>query len=337
MPDIERREPAYVQIADHYRDAILSGELNPGDRLPSITEIADQWHVARATAANAIGRLQVERAVYTSPQGTFVSSDDHITRTPGDRIRGSRPVRVAAAEVITLNEAGIVRAPNYVAELVGIEAGSMIIRREEITSLRGKPRMLSVDWIPTGNVMAEAELLGPPTPEGPIHVIETISGRHVTHAQDHLESREADTREAAALKLPVGSPILAGVHIWSDDDGVLLYGEWVVPPRQVITYAYEVADLTAKRPARSDSTTRAGLDPPPAVIRRQIVMATLREQVEQQAKEIRELRQLLEELQHKAFVLRSLHEAWALVNDDGIPRRPERRRARHLRAVGEER
>jgi GntR family transcriptional regulator len=239
MPEVERREPAYVQIANHYRDAILAGELNPGDRLPSITDIAGQWHVTRTTAANAISRLQVEKAVYSTPQGTFVSSDDHITRTPGDRIRGRR-AQLPGGETVTLNEAGIALAPNYVAELLGIEPGSQVIRREEITSLRGRPRMLAVDWIPTRHVMAEAELLGPPVPEGPAHVIETLTGRRVTHAQDHLEGREADTREAAALRIPVGSPILAGTHVWSDNDGVILYGEWVLPPKQVISYAYEV-------------------------------------------------------------------------------------------------
>ena len=196
MPDVQRPEPGYVQIANHYRDAILAGELSPGDRLPSINDIAEQWHVARETASKAISRLQVEQAVYSTPQGTFVSSDDHITRTPGDRIRGPRPGRVANGETVTLNEAHIVLAPNYVAELLGIEPGSMVIRREEITSLRGRPRMLAVDWIPTRHVMAEAELLGPPTPEGPARIIETLTGRRVTHAQDHLEGREADTREA---------------------------------------------------------------------------------------------------------------------------------------------
>lgn len=246
MPDVQRPDPGYVQIANHYRDAILSGELAPGDRLPSINDIADQWHVARETASKAISRLQVERAVYSTPRGTFVSSDDHITRTPGDRIRGPRPVRVAAGETVALNEAGIVLAPNYVAELLGIEPGSQVIRREEITSLRGRPRMLSVDWIPTNHVMAEAELLGEIGPEGPARVIETLTGRKVAHAQDHLESREADTREAGALKIPVGSPILAGAHVWSDADGVILYGEWVMPPKQVVSYSYEVtAESTA--------------------------------------------------------------------------------------------
>lgn len=240
MPQVQRPEPAYVQIATHYRDRILTGELLPGDQLPPINTIAEQWHVSSATAAKAISRLQVERAVYSTPQGTFVSSDDHITRTPGDRIRGPRPVRVGRGEKVILNEASIVLAPNYVAELLGVDPGSMVIRREEITTLRGKPRMLSVDWIPTKHVMAEAELLGPPTPEGPEHVIATVTGRHVTHAQDHLEGREADTREAAALAIPVGSPILAGTHVWSDGEGVIIYGEWVMPPKQVITYAYEV-------------------------------------------------------------------------------------------------
>ena len=163
MPDVQRPEPGYVQIANHYRRAILAGELSPGDRLPSINDLAKQWHIARETASKAISRLQVEQAVYSTPNGTFVSSDDHITRTPGDRMQGPRPGRIGHGEKVTLNEAGIVLAPNYVAKLLGIDPGSMVIRREEITTLRGQPRMLAVDWIPTANVMAEAELLGPPT------------------------------------------------------------------------------------------------------------------------------------------------------------------------------
>jgi GntR family transcriptional regulator len=235
MPDIQRPIPASVQIADHYRDRILAGELNPGDRLPSILDLAEQWHVAKATATKAVSRLQVEGAVYTTPRGTFVSSDDRVIRSP-------RPARIGKGEKVTLNEAGIVLAPNYVAELLGIEPGAMVIRREEVTTLRGKPRMLSVDWIPTGHVMAEAELLGPLGPDGAAAVIATVTGRHVTHAQDHLEGREADTREAAALGIPVGSPILAGAHVWSDTEGVIIYGEWVMPPKRVVSYSYEVAE-----------------------------------------------------------------------------------------------
>lgn len=244
MPKAQRIVPPYAQIVDHYRRMILTGELAPGERLPSIAQIAEEWQVSNATAAKAVSRLQVEQAVYSTPRGTFVGSDDRITQTPGDRMLGPRLERSIPGETVTLNEAGIVLAPNYVAELLGLDPGDQVIRRQEVTSLRDRPHMLSVDWIPTTHVMADGEMLGPLGPEGAIHVIETLTGRHVTHAQDHLEAREADTREATALKIPTGSPILAGVHVWSDNEGPILYGEWCMPPKIVITYAYEITPST---------------------------------------------------------------------------------------------
>ena len=115
------------------------------------------------------------------------------------------------------------------AELVGIEPGGMVIRREEVTTLRGKPRMLSVDWIPTGHVMAEAELLGPLGPDGPAQVIATVTGRQVTHAQDHLEGREADAREAGGARIPSAARSSPGRTSGPTQTASILYGEWVLP------------------------------------------------------------------------------------------------------------
>jgi GntR family transcriptional regulator len=102
--------------------------------------------------------------------------------------------------------------------------------------------MLSVDWIPADSTLTALGVLSDkPLEGGPAHFLETLSpSRKVTHAQDHLESRSADSREATALGIAVGSPILAGVHVWSDATDVMLYGEWVMPPRRVVTYAYDV-------------------------------------------------------------------------------------------------
>ena len=198
--------------------------------------------MARATAAKAISRLQVERAVYSTPQGTFVSSA--TTTSPARQETGSADrgqPGSATARQVTLNEAGIVLAPNYVAELLGIEPGQHgHPARGDHHAARGKPRMLAVDWIPTGHVMAEAELLGPPTPEGPARIIETVTGRRVTHAQDHLESREADTREATALRSRSAARSSPGPTSGATPTASILYGEWVMPPKQVVTYSYEV-------------------------------------------------------------------------------------------------
>jgi GntR family transcriptional regulator len=244
MPRADRPLPLYAQLADHYRTAIRDGELVPGQQLPPITQLAAEWDISVSTAAKAISHLQVEGAIWTSPQGSFVSDEDIITRTPRDRITATAPRRSTGnGERIIVTASEIVTAPNYVAELLGVPIGVQVIRREEITHRKGQPRMLSVDWVSpvaAESAMLAAEATSPlPIDGGTIRLIERATGRTVTLGRDHLRGRAADAREAAALRLPIGSPILAGTNVWSDDDGVLLYGEWVLPPDQVISYEYQ--------------------------------------------------------------------------------------------------
>ena len=46
----------YRQIAAHLREAIRRGELAPGDKLPSETELIDHYRVARNPARPHRGR-----------------------------------------------------------------------------------------------------------------------------------------------------------------------------------------------------------------------------------------------------------------------------------------
>jgi GntR family transcriptional regulator len=65
--------PYYVQIADAIAAQIESGELAPGDRLPSELRIQQEHGVARGTARAAV-KLLVERGLaVTIPQrGSYV-------------------------------------------------------------------------------------------------------------------------------------------------------------------------------------------------------------------------------------------------------------------------
>jgi GntR family transcriptional regulator len=53
-----------------------------------------------------------------------------------------------------------------------------------------------------------------------------------------MHGRAADEREAKFLGLPVGAPILALVHEWSDDQGIIEYSEWCLPTSVTIGYEY---------------------------------------------------------------------------------------------------
>lgn len=68
--------PASLQVADALRSEIASGALAPGDKLPSIRNLAERFGVATMTAQSALVTLRSEGLIYTSPgRGTFVRAD----------------------------------------------------------------------------------------------------------------------------------------------------------------------------------------------------------------------------------------------------------------------
>jgi DNA-binding GntR family transcriptional regulator len=61
------------QVAKIYRDRIESGLLQPGDRLPSIRSLSQEYEIATTTAQKVLEYLRNEGLVVTSPMGTFVA------------------------------------------------------------------------------------------------------------------------------------------------------------------------------------------------------------------------------------------------------------------------
>jgi DNA-binding FadR family transcriptional regulator len=77
---VKRIEPAYRQVADQLRDQILSGALQPGDRLPVEAELSAAFGVSRSTAREALRLLGSQDLIHTVrgvSGGTFVSQTDH--------------------------------------------------------------------------------------------------------------------------------------------------------------------------------------------------------------------------------------------------------------------
>ena len=85
MADVTQ-DPPYVRIVAEIRRRIDSGELRPGDRVPSTRQIIQEWGVAMATATKVLTTLRQDEVVRTVPGvGTVVAS------------HGSRPVRAPRA------------------------------------------------------------------------------------------------------------------------------------------------------------------------------------------------------------------------------------------------
>jgi DNA-binding GntR family transcriptional regulator len=75
VPDDQRSgEPPYLRIAADLRQRIESGEFRPGDALPSITRLSQEYGCAKTTAAKALNVLKAEGlAVGRQGWGTLVA------------------------------------------------------------------------------------------------------------------------------------------------------------------------------------------------------------------------------------------------------------------------
>lgn len=90
-------DPPYLRIAGDIRRRITSGELAPGDPVPSTRRITQEWGVAMATASKALATLAQEGLVRAVPGvGTVVTEARREGRAaPGRGLSAERVIRTA--------------------------------------------------------------------------------------------------------------------------------------------------------------------------------------------------------------------------------------------------
>jgi GntR family transcriptional regulator len=237
------------EIAEHYRALIRDGKLQPNKRLPSSRDMAREHGVSEPTARMAVGWLRAEGYITTTQRGSYVSQRPGGVDSPQDRLR--RAVRLgstfAERETQRVLKAELVVPPAYVAEAYDIEPGDQVVRREYVIGTGQHRLALHVDWYPAPFAAMVPELLSTAARSGGdlLTLIEGAAGRTASHGRDAVRGRAADAREANHLGLPVGSPVLAGAHAWSDDAGLIVYGEWVLPPDLEVGFSYDLDRGTA--------------------------------------------------------------------------------------------
>jgi DNA-binding transcriptional regulator YhcF (GntR family) len=117
---VTRPNPPYLRIVDDIRCQIRSGDLQPGDRVPSARRLRQERGVAIATATKVLAALQQEELVQAVPGvGTIVSPAGPATPQP------HRPKRRRYTSEPDLSRDRIVRTAMEIADAEGMAALSM--------------------------------------------------------------------------------------------------------------------------------------------------------------------------------------------------------------------
>lgn len=74
--DLKSDRPIYTQLLEHIQLKIISGEFSPGDKLPSVRELAAQAAVNPNTMQKALAELEKSGLVYSQrTAGRFITED----------------------------------------------------------------------------------------------------------------------------------------------------------------------------------------------------------------------------------------------------------------------
>ena len=221
--------PPYRQIAAQLREAIRRGELAPGDKLPSETELIDHYHVARMTVRQAVAELRGEGLVVPEHgRGVFVRSRPPVRRLASDRF--ARRHREAGKAAFTAEVEGLGRPsvdeievseappPDRVRELLNLSPRGRTVIRSRRYLLDGQPVELATSYIPAdiarGTKIAEVN----PGPGGIYARLEDM-GHRLKEFVEEVSVRMPSPDERRRLHLGAGIPVMIVLRTAYDVDG----------------------------------------------------------------------------------------------------------------------
>lgn len=77
--EFDNNIPIYVQLVEQLKMYIISGKIKPGERLPSVRDLALQTRVNPNTMQKALVELEEMNLVYTErTNGRFVTNDQKL-------------------------------------------------------------------------------------------------------------------------------------------------------------------------------------------------------------------------------------------------------------------
>jgi len=207
----------YERIADALREQIVSGELAPGDRLPTQEALSEQFDVSRIVAREALDLLENEGLIDRIQRlGAFVRRYQPLVRRSEQHYRTNPGAPFAeeafAAERIPRysHETYPDRAGVDIARRLQIPVGEDVMRTDYVSYGNDEPMMLTHSYEPlaiTKGTVIER-------PEEGIHMTAGLIPRFTaidmrpTRVVERLRSRMPRPSETEALNLRRGTPVV---------------------------------------------------------------------------------------------------------------------------------
>lgn len=236
--------PPYQRIAAQIRGRIESGELQPGDRIPSVREIMKTDGVSNATATRVAAVLRAEGYAASVPGiGTIVTLPRKLTagsdrlqmlRAGGTGFRPGERTEILCAELVV--------PPEHVVDALGLDTDEQAVRRQRRYLDDQGVVALSTSWL-AGHLSESAPelLVAEPLPKMTFGLIEERTGRRAVKRRDTVSLRAVPQDEAEKLGAePGGKTLVMTNHYWDQNGEVTEYAVDFLGPGRELSADYDL-------------------------------------------------------------------------------------------------
>jgi GntR family transcriptional regulator len=214
--------PLHLAISEQLRDRILAGLYQPGDQLPSESQLMSEFEVSRITARRAIANLTQQGLVTVRRgKGGFVSSQQKVTyslssplmflETDIARQGVEVTVRTLMFEVVT--------APIEVQEVL---KSSIAYLQKKVLLFNEIPGCVDITYIlPKFGKAYEEDLRQQMT-------FTTLKkhGINIEKIDAVIECTQADYETSEQLEVPLGHPLIVYQHTaYTDENCAIVHGK----------------------------------------------------------------------------------------------------------------
>ncbi|MET8678512.1 GntR family transcriptional regulator [Streptomyces sp. NPDC004647] len=248
--------PGVRDIADVLLDRIAKGDLKPGQKLPSTSDLVKEFGVGDKSIYRVISLLKASGQVEgRQGKGVFVRDvrplewrlhqfergdrrDDSATGRDDWKAAASEQGREATQDT---PQVSVEPAPEDVAAWLDVEPGTFVVARRRVRRVDGTPFQLADSWFPTA-VALDTDLMVEEDVTRPGGILAFI-GRPQKRLRDEIRSwPPATPEEAARLELPegVGTPVTRHARVGYGEDGAPIRVMVTVAPGHLNTLVYEL-------------------------------------------------------------------------------------------------
>lgn len=257
MPDYTGR-PLYLVVADDLRRRIEDGDLQPGDQIPSLSELVAEYDTSTTTIRQALALLRSEGLlVGQQGKGVFVrrartARERLVGHLYGARATGSpmaRLVESSGAAPSWDHHSEPATATSEIARRLGVRRGDPVMRTQHRFFADNEPILISTSFEPlelTRGTPIEYPEVG--EVRGVVARFDSI-GVPITHVVERVSARAARPYENTALAIPTGVPVMAIERTYFSNDIAVETADIVVAgDNYTLTYIVPIPALDASLP-----------------------------------------------------------------------------------------